>query len=111
MDVGAISDCVYFFSESVSAALTFLFYHLAASPENIEKLRAELAGVDPILDAKALETMVHLNGIIFETLRLHPPVPASSLRDTPPEGLMVADQHIPGNTTVLAPAYTLGRRK
>ena len=54
--------------------------------------------------------MPHLNGIISETLRLHPPVPASSLRDTPPQGLIIAGRYIPGNTTVLVPAYTLGRR-
>ena len=32
------------------------------------------------------------------------------LRNTPSQGLMVGDRHIPGRTTVLVPIYTLGRR-
>jgi cytochrome P450 family 628 len=33
------------------------------------------------------------------------------LRLTPPEGINIGSTFIPGNTTVVAPSYTLGRRE
>jgi tryprostatin B 6-hydroxylase len=53
----------------------------------------------------------HLNGVIYEALRLHPPVPAIILRKTPPEGLMIDDVFVPGNTSAFCPQYVLGRSK
>lgn len=67
--------------------------------------------MDEPVDISSLETCEHLNGFINETFRLQPPVPSGVLRNTPPEGLMIGDQYIPGDTTVLVPPYTLGRRK
>lgn len=49
--------------------------------------------------------------LIFETFRLQPGVPTGGLRITPPEGLLVGDICIPGNTTVVTPHYTLHRRE
>ena len=51
----------------------------------------------------------HLNGVINEALRLHPPVPTRVARMTPPEGLTVGDTHVPGNMKVWAPQYAIGR--
>lgn len=98
-------------SDTVTSAMTFLFYHLALEPAHASKLRSELAPLASNFDPKSLHSLPHLNGIVNETLRLHPPVPTSSLRTTPPEGMVVAGQYIPGNTTVSVPGYSLGRRK
>lgn len=57
-----------------------------------------------------LQSLPHLNGIINEALRIHPPVPSGGYRETPPEGLYIAGKFIPGNTTLVAPRYTIGRR-
>lgn len=62
------------------------------------------------VDSVALQSMPYLNAFIQETLRLHPPVPSAGLRDTPPEGIVVGNQHIPGGVTILTPNYSLGRR-
>ena len=52
-----------------------------------------------------------MNGAINEVLRLHPSVPTGGYREAPPEGLEIAGTWIPGKTTIVAPRYTMGRRK
>lgn len=95
-------------SDTVAPSLVFLFYELALHPDQAKKLHAELLPID-IYDRKALQALPHLNGFIQETLRLHPPVPSGGYRETPPEGITVAGQYIPGRTTIVSPRYSLGR--
>ncbi|KAI0854964.1 hypothetical protein F4860DRAFT_69272 [Xylaria cubensis] len=40
---------------------------------------------------------------------LHLPVPTGGYRVTPPSGVFVNDIYIPGNTTIVAPKYSIGR--
>lgn len=56
-----------------------------------------------------IANLKHLNAVINETLRLHPPVPTALQRKTPPEGMAIDETFIPGNTTVICPQYVLGR--
>jgi cytochrome P450 len=95
-------------SDTVSIALTFLFYHLALMPEHVSKLRDELKDVD-ITENRNLQPLVHLNALINETLRLYPPVLTAPLRQTPPEGLKIGEQFIPGNVTISTPQWNLAR--
>jgi cytochrome P450 len=95
-------------SDTVSIALTFLFYNLALMPEHVSKLREELKGVD-ITENRALQSLVHLNALINETLRLYPPVLTAPLRQTPSEGLKIGDRYVPGNVTISTPLWSLGR--
>ena len=93
------------------SVIVFLFYYLARSSAEVEKLRAELKGVKNILSNQELQTLPHLNGVINEALRLYPAVLSNALRSTPPEGILVGGTHIPGNATVSIPHYSLGRRE
>lgn len=97
-------------SDTTSATLTYLFYHLAKSPEQVERLRQELR---PLTSGdwsdKDIQHADHLNGAINEALRLHPPVPSGLYRLTPPEGMRVGDVYIPGGVTFFAPQYSMGR--
>lgn len=95
-------------SDTVSIALTFLFYELARSPHHVAKLREELMGVD-ISDHQALKHIPHLNALINETLRLYPPVPTGGLRQTPREGLRIGECYLPGDVTISTPLWSLGR--
>lgn len=98
-------------SDTVASTLISIFYHLADDPTQTTKLRAELDKIDNLQDFDQLKSMAHLNGVINEALRLHPALPSGGLRQTPPDGLMIAGRFIPGNVTIAAPRYSLGRRK
>ncbi|KAI0112259.1 cytochrome P450 [Nemania sp. FL0031] len=95
-------------SGTVAVALTFAFYELAKSPAQQDRLYREVVNVD-IRDRIQLQNCTHLNAIIQETLRLYPPVPTGGYRVTPPSGVFVNDTHIPGNTTIVAPKYSIAR--
>ncbi|MCJ1375714.1 hypothetical protein MMC20_006951 [Loxospora ochrophaea] len=96
-------------SDTVSATLILSLYYLARYPAQVDKLREELRSFDSSVNESKLQALPHLNAFINETLRLHPPVPSGLLRETPPEGLTIAGQYIPGSTTVVAPFYTISR--
>ncbi|TPX18354.1 uncharacterized protein E0L32_011729 [Thyridium curvatum] len=101
-------------SDTTAATLSCLFYELAAHPECVKQLQTE---VDPLFsgqegqenDMRALAQLEHLNAVINEALRLHPPVPSGVQRMTGPEGLQIGDTFVPGNTIVQIPSYTMFR--
>ncbi|KAL8754101.1 MAG: hypothetical protein Q9184_005223 [Pyrenodesmia sp. 2 TL-2023] len=95
-------------SDTVAPTLVFIFYELALHPHLQQKLYEELSGAqaDNLL---ALRTLPYLNGVINESLRIHPPVHTGGYRQSPPEGMKIGGRYIPGNTTIVAPRYTLGR--
>ncbi|KAL9595944.1 MAG: hypothetical protein Q9219_006135 [cf. Caloplaca sp. 3 TL-2023] len=95
-------------SDTVAPTLVYLFYELAKRPKEALKLFSELQSTD-VSDQKQLRTLPHLTGFINETLRLHPPVPTGGYRQTPPEGIYIDGQFIPGGITIVAPRYTIGR--
>ncbi|KAF4502235.1 cytochrome P450 oxidoreductase [Fusarium agapanthi] len=63
----------------------------------------------PSLNRDELIHVALLDAVINETLRMHPAVPSGTQRVTPPEGLIVGDQRIPGNTIVQVPSCTVFR--
>lgn len=99
-------------SDTTAAALTCLFYHLAQNPTEVSRLREELR---PLTRGewsdKDIRQALHLNGAINESLRLHPPVPSGLSRMTPPQGLQIGEQYVPGNVTFIMPQYVMGRGK
>jgi tryprostatin B 6-hydroxylase len=100
-------------SDTTSSALSCALFELAKRPEHITKLREELAPYIPDASAEVQHEKIahlnHLNGIINETLRLHPPVPAAMHRKTPAEGIEIDGTYVPGNMTVASPQHVLGR--
>jgi cytochrome P450 len=97
-------------SDTTAPSLIILLYFLARYPEHANIVRTELEGID-VSDARALASLPHLNGIINESMRLLPAILTFSSRVTPPEGLVVEGQYIPGYTKICAPRYSIGRRK
>ena len=78
-------------------------------PQHAEKIFAEVADIDTH-DPQALHELTHLDAVIDETLRLYPVLPTAVTRETPPESMVIGGRLIPGNTTIVVPRYTIGRR-
>lgn len=99
-------------SDTTATALSCIFWHLAQEPKQVEALREELDKCftdNALADSATLAKLKHLDAVINESLRLHPPVPSGVQRLTPPEGITVGQRFIPGNTIVQVPMYTLFR--
>jgi cytochrome P450 len=97
-------------SDTTAATITHLFYHLAKDPACAQKIREEVATLDGDLHNNSkLHTLTHMNAVINETLRLHPPTPGGVPRLTPPEGLTIGKHYIPGEVCVLTPLHSLLR--
>ncbi|KAE8421482.1 cytochrome P450 [Aspergillus pseudocaelatus] len=82
-------------SDPMRQVLSNMLYYLLRNPQHLQQIRDELSSIH-IRDYKALQQLPHLTACIYETLRLNPAVPSSGLRQSPPEGLVVADKFIPG---------------
>ena len=99
-------------SDTLAIVLTHIFYYLARDPVHVQKLREEL---DPLMrpyepfNVRELQNAKHMNGIINEVLRMHPPVPSGVFRTTPPQGITVDGVVIPGGVNVSVPFYSIGR--
>ena len=101
-------------SDTTSATITHIFYELAKHPEEVKKLREELKSLTVGLDTWNdidIKNASQLNGIINETLRLHPPVPSGVERTVPAEGAHVGDVFLPGGVEFRMPPYVIGRGK
>ncbi|KAF9889645.1 hypothetical protein FE257_007153 [Aspergillus nanangensis] len=97
-------------SDTTATTLTYLFYHLARDPRLLARLRDEvtqLIGPDGVMEHKKLQNSAFLDGCINEALRLHPPVPSGVYRKTPPQGVFVGEEWIPGNTTIQVNLYAM----
>lgn len=75
----------------------------------VDAYAADANAADATFDALSLGQLPYLNAVMDETLRLHPPVSSGTQRVTPPEGLLVGETFIPGDTIVRAPTYTIQR--
>jgi cytochrome P450 len=99
-------------SDTTSATLVYMFYHLVSNPTVIVKLREEIEPFllpDGSLDHIEAQHASWVNGVINETLRMHPPVPSAIQRTTPPEGIQIGETYVPGNVNVWCPQYAIGR--
>ena len=100
-------------SDTTASTLTSIFYELANLPGGFSSLRDEiscLVKAGENLSNQRLQSLEVLNGVISESLRLHPPAGLLQ-RKTPPEGLTIGETYIPANTTVFCPHYVAGRSK
>ncbi|CAG9565021.1 unnamed protein product [Danaus chrysippus] len=96
--------------ETVAVTLFFAFLMLGSHPDVEEKLHAEvinILGDKPDVDKEDLSRMVYCEAVIFETLRMFPPIP-TVLRYADRD-LKLDSYTIPRGTTVVLNAWGSGR--
>lgn len=75
-------------TETSSQALSFTFYDLAANPDIQQKLYEDIVSKldsnDGKWSAEALQNMTYLEGILHESMRIHPPFAVLAKRCTKP---------------------------
>jgi cytochrome P450 len=99
--------------DTTACTLSWMFYILATHPEIQRKLQAELdekfkPGETPTIQSVSHSSLPYLNGLLYETLRLYPPVPidgkAAKTDDVLPGGIK-----IPAGTRMSFLIYAMGR--
>lgn len=93
---------------TISNACQLLCRYPAYQVRLHEELK-DLPIVDGLIEDKYLASTSLLVSIIFETLRLLPPVPSGLQRVTPPEGATIAGRFIPGGMIISTPTYAIQR--
>lgn len=90
-------------------------YCLVNHPTKLSKLRDELqratAGNEPsdVLSYEQVRDLPYLRACLDEAMRLRPSLSPGMQRETPPEGLAVGAEWIPGNTQVSVSPYIAHR--
>lgn len=99
--------------DTTACTLTWLVYILTQNPEVEKELCKEidekLKGASPTLEDLSPENMPYLNGVLFETLRLFPPVPEDE-KVVSEDGVEYLDgTPLPKGTHVVFAPYSMGR--
>lgn len=87
---------------------------MASNQDSYKTLQQELRRQFPNGDAdwshdKAVSGVPYLDYVLLESLRLRPPVPGGLNRTAPPAGLTIDGIHIPGDTVMTVPTWTIQR--
>ncbi|KAF2963093.1 hypothetical protein GQX73_g10485 [Xylaria multiplex] len=100
-------------SVTTAIAVTNVLYALLKHPKALSRLREE---VDAVLEPNEIvapyskvKNLPYLRACLDESLRLQPPTPHGLPRKTPPEGLRIMGEYVPGNTTVSISALVAHR--
>lgn len=98
-------------SETTSSTIEWALTELLCNPEKLGKAKAELSvvvGSERKMEESDIDNLPYLQGVIKETLRLHPPipllVPRRATQDTSFMGYF-----IPKDTQVFVNAWAIGR--
>lgn len=99
-------------SDTTAIALTHVLYYLIKNPRSLAILREEVAEVmseEAIAPYAKVKNLPYLKACLDESLRLSPPVSRGLERRTPPGGMQIAGETIPGDVAVSVPTYVVHR--
>ncbi|KAF4208757.1 hypothetical protein CNMCM8927_008706 [Aspergillus lentulus] len=99
-------------SDTTAIALTHALYYLIKTPHAMATLRKEVAGAfseEPTARYASVKNLPYLKACLEESLRLSPPVSRGLERRTPPQGMRIMGEQIPGNVGVSVPVYVAHR--
>ncbi|KAI9035235.1 cytochrome P450 [Aspergillus affinis] len=96
-------------SVTTAIAIANVMYQLLRNPACLRTLREELDAVlDPdeiVAPYDKIKHLPYLRACLDESLRIFPPTSHGLPRETPPEGMEILGQWVPGNTSVSMSAY------
>ncbi|GME28827.1 putative benzoate 4-monooxygenase cytochrome P450 [Neofusicoccum parvum] len=97
-------------SETTATTLATVLYYLAKYPAVLKKLQSKIDAAMPTAadwTYDKVKSITYIDDIIHESLRLKPALLTGGYRVTPPEGLQVDEQYIPGDTNVFVPVQLI----
>lgn len=89
-------------SETTASTLAATTYFLGTHPEVLAKLEAEVRSAfrsDKEINVNSVQDLPYMLAVLKEAMRVHPPVPISLSRASPPSGAEIAGTHVPGNVS------------
>lgn len=90
-------------TETTATALCGITYHLARNPTSLARLTNEIRSAFPdyaSISMEGLARLPYLRAVLHEGLRMYPPVPTKLPRRTPPGGVTIMGEYIPGDVVV-----------
>ena len=90
-------------TETTATALSGTTYHLLHNPAQLAKLTSEIRSAITSFDDMDLDTLArqkYLMAVLQEGLRMYPPVPSGLPRRTPPGGMAICGEWVPGDVVV-----------
>jgi len=108
-------------SETTAISLAAVFYFLVKHPACYKKLLEEID--QAVLNGRVAkannglitwtesQTLPYLDAVIKESFRLHPAAGLPLERITPPDGITIGKEHIPGGTIVGCSAWVIHRHE
>lgn len=105
-------------SDTAAISLSAVFYHLLHNPECYRRLNAEIteavtSGIfhnSDIISWGEAQKLPYLDACIKETFRVHPAISLNLERVTPPEGIDICGEFVPGGTIVSCNPWVVQRR-
>ncbi|KAI1452373.1 monooxygenase [Annulohypoxylon moriforme] len=97
-------------SDTNGITLANTLFFLIKNPHVMKKLQAQIDATIPTPEDwtyEKVKSISYINNILDEVLRLKPAVLVGGFRVTPPEGLYVDEQFIPGKTHVFVPTQRI----
>jgi cytochrome P450 len=98
-------------SDTTSNSLTYLIWAVCSDEKVKATLVEEFASLPENFSDQDTRTLVYLNRVIDETLRVYSAAPSALPRIVPPGGANLAGKFIPAGITVTTQAYTLHRNQ
>lgn len=100
-------------SDTTAIALANVVYYLSKNPQTLTTLRNEVSAVlsddDLVAPYAKVKNLPYLKACLEESLRLSPPLTRGLERRTPPQGIQIVGENIPGDTIVSISAYVAHR--
>lgn len=109
-------------SETTAISISAVLYYLLKNPRCLQNLRMELHNAaetgkigsrkdGPIVSWSESQSLPYLDACIKEAFRMHPAAGLPLERVTPPAGIEICGEHIPGGTIVGCSAWVIHRNR